>query len=100
MPGVIPWSFHTHSSFCDGAGTIEDVVQAAIRAGLHDLGISSHAPLPFDTEWNMPLVRLQEYVVQVRELQAQYRDRIAIWLGAELDYIPGDAVRWFRRDEI
>jgi histidinol-phosphatase (PHP family) len=97
---VLTGSFHTHSSYCDGTGTILEVVEAAIDAGLCDVGISSHAPLPFATDWNMPLDSLTTYVRQVRDLRHQYEDRISVWLGAEIDYIPGDEVRGFQRKEI
>lgn len=97
---LITGSFHTHSRYCDGEGSIEEVVEAAIDAGLADVGISSHAPLPFATDWNMPLSLLGDYAVEVRRLRHKYRDRIAVWLGAELDYIPGDEVGDFQRDNI
>jgi histidinol-phosphatase (PHP family) len=93
-------SLHTHSAFCDGEGTIEEAVEAAISAGLTDIGISSHAPLPFETDWNMPVDSLPDYCRQVRDLREQFRDAIQIWLGAEIDYIPGDELRRFQHQEI
>lgn len=97
---MLSGSFHTHSAYCDGNGTIDEVVEAAIQAGLTDIGISSHAPLPFATDWNMPLDSLASYTRHVRALRAQYRDRIAVWFGAEIDYIPGGDVRRFQDDKI
>lgn len=94
------WSYHTHNLFCDGEGTVEEVVQAAIAANLTEIGISSHAPLPFRTEWNMPAERLQEYVRTVREVQDRYQDRIRVLLGAELDFIPDSRVIDFQQREI
>jgi histidinol-phosphatase (PHP family) len=79
---------------------MQEVVEAAIDAGLSDVGISSHAPLPFATDWNMPVASLTNYVREVRNLRHQYEDRISVWLGAEIDYIPGDEVREFQRKEI
>jgi histidinol-phosphatase (PHP family) len=96
----IPWSFHTHSRFCDGEGHLEDFVRAALQASVTDLGFSSHAPLPFETGWNMPLDRLSEYVGEVRRLQSAYRDGINLYLGAELDYIPLQTVTSFQQKEI
>ena len=68
---------------------IEAAVRAAVAADLSDIGISSHAPLPFATDWNMPLSLLPDYVRQVCDLKEVYKNQIAIWLGAEIDYIPG-----------
>ena len=93
-------SYHTHSRYCDGHGEIAEVIEEAIAAGLEAVGISSHAPLPFSTEWNMPLERLAGYVAEVRGLQTRYADQIRVLLGSEIDYIPGDEVAEFQRREV
>lgn len=93
-------SYHTHNEYCDGAGTIEEVVQAAIAAGLTQVGISSHAPLPFETEWTMPADRLAGYVRAVRDLKGRYQDQITILLGAEIDFIPDPRVNAFQEEHV
>ena len=35
--------FHTHTTYCDGKSTPRQMVEAAYRMGLTDLGISGHA---------------------------------------------------------
>ena len=40
--------FHIHTTFCDGASTPEEMVQAAIALGLKRLGFSGHAPYADD----------------------------------------------------
>lgn len=96
MAEPIRTSYHTHNEYCDGEGTIEEIVQAAIDANLAQVGISSHAPLPFDTDWTMPAARLPGYVREVRDVQGRYRDRITILLGAEIDYIPDPRINAFQ----
>ncbi|HZT96396.1 MAG TPA: PHP domain-containing protein [Chloroflexota bacterium] len=54
-------SLHTHNHYCDGDSTIDQVVEAAVACGLARLGISSHAPLPFGTEWTMDPRELESY---------------------------------------
>jgi histidinol-phosphatase (PHP family) len=93
-------SYHTHCRYCDGEGEIAEVIEAAIAAGLDTIGISSHAPLPFDTEWTMPPERLPAYVAEIRALQRRYRDRIEVLLGAEIDFIPDPRVAEFQRAQI
>lgn len=100
MKATLTSSYHTHSHYCDGEGEIEEVIQAALDAGLTQIGISSHAPLPFSTEWNMPHSQLAEYVRDVRDLQRQYADRIAVLLGLELDFIPDKQVTDFQETQI
>lgn len=78
-------NYHTHTSFCDGANTPEEMVQAAIKAGLTELGFSGHSYLPFDPEWNMPPERAARYRAEIKRLQKAYADQIHILLGIEQD---------------
>lgn len=39
--------YHTHTPLClHASGTPQEYVQAAVRAGLREYGISDHAPMP------------------------------------------------------
>ena len=75
-------------------------MSAALDVGLREIGISSHAPLPFETSWTMPVPRLAEYVRDVRAAAAAFAGRITVLLGAELDFIPDERVLEFQRAEI
>lgn len=100
MAEAVTWSYHTHNTYCDGDGSIEEMVQAAVDAGLTHVGISSHAPLPLDVDWTMPLGRLPDYIREVREVQQRFRDRIAVLLGLEVDFLPDTRVTEFQEREI
>jgi histidinol-phosphatase (PHP family) len=82
-------NFHTHSEFCDGKGELELYVKEAVRLGFQAIGFTSHAPLPFYKSFVMPQERLEEYCGSIRELKIKYADRIQVYLGLEIDYIPG-----------
>ena len=41
---MIKTSFHTHTTFCDGKNTPEEMVVAAIEKGFVALGFSTHSP--------------------------------------------------------
>ncbi|MCD6386637.1 histidinol-phosphatase [Candidatus Sumerlaeota bacterium] len=82
-------NYHTHCHFCDGEAEPEAYVQSALRQGLLALGFSSHAPLPFPTHWTMDPGRLDDYLSTIRALQKKYADKLPIFLGLEIDYIPG-----------
>ena len=87
-------NFHTHSQFCDGKNTAEEMVLAAIEKGFDVLGFSSHCmhPLnpefykPFDSIWHLPAADINAYTAEIRRLKEKYADKIKIYLGFEADY--------------
>lgn len=85
---IAPGNYHTHNRWCDGKGEILDVIEAAIAAGLSQVGISSHAPVPFTTTYSMSLANLPAYRADVLRQREIYRDRIDVLLGLELDAMP------------
>jgi histidinol-phosphatase (PHP family) len=96
----IVWSYHTHTDYCDGSGSVDDLVRAAIEAGVQQVGISSHAPLPFDSDWHMKRDEVARYIDDVRIAQRKYGDRIEVLLGAEIDYVPDPRVSTFQEQSL
>ena len=82
-------NYHTHTVWCDGRSTPEEVIVSAIGKGFDVLGFSSHSTYPDDNVCTVPTVRLPEYFAEVRSLAVKYADRIRILCGVEADYIPG-----------
>ena len=80
-------NYHTHSSYCDGKATPREMVKFAVAHGFTALGFSGHCPLPFKN--TVSITDYEGYCREVRALQAEYADRIKIYLGLELDYVPG-----------
>lgn len=91
-------NYHTHNHYCDGDGTVEDMVRAGLAAGLAGVGISSHGPVPFETYYALRLDELPAYCAEVRAAQRAYAGQIDVALGMELDYIP--AYEGFFREHI
>ncbi len=82
------WSnFHTHSTYCDGQSTLAEIVDDALKANLKCLGFSSHAPLPFNCKWCMPVEKLDQYLSEIQYLKLANK-KIEIYSGLEVDYIP------------
>lgn len=79
-------NYHTHSTFCDGRATPEAFVQEAIEKEFNALGFSAHAPLPFPTDWNMPLCRMDDYIAEISRLKQRYAPTLPIYIGLETDY--------------
>lgn len=86
---VMRFNFHTHSRYDDGKQRIEDYILTAIDKGLVALGFSGHQPLPFDNQWSLPGKDYPEYLAEIRRLREKYTDHIDVYLGLEMDYIPG-----------
>ena len=71
-------NFHTHTSFCDGRNTPEEMVQQALSLGFSQLGFSGH--MDYDIHMDFPA-----YAAEIRRLQVAYAGRLDILLGAEID---------------
>ena len=85
-------NFHTHSTWCDGKSTPEEMVLSALAKGFGVLGFSSHAMLPqSDVDWVLTPEKAPRYAGEIRALAAKYASRIRILCGVEADYIPGGA---------
>lgn len=81
--------YHSHSRFCDGSGEPEAYVEAALAKGFTAFGFSSHAPVSFDSDWNMKREDLPAYLALTRRLKDQHSDRIELYTGLEADWYPG-----------
>ena len=82
-------NYHTHTTFCDGSNTAAEMVTAAIRENIQDLGFSAHAAWPFATHWHLSANRYTEYLDTIRSLAFKNTKKIRIRCGFEADYIPG-----------
>jgi histidinol-phosphatase (PHP family) len=82
-------NYHTHTRHCDGSGEPRDFAEAALRKGMPRLGFSGHNVLPFPTDWTMPRENLPSYLEETRKVQSLYRGRLDVYVGMEVDYIPG-----------
>ncbi len=84
------FSYHTHSTFCDGKASVEDVCQSALAAGLKAVGFSSHAPVMFPAQWAMPFERLEAYVEEIERCRNKYAGKLDIYRSLETDFIAND----------
>ena len=99
---MIKTNYHTHNDFCDGKGAVEDYVAAAVEKGFTALGFSSHAPIPVVNEWTLSEENLPLYLAEVDRVKEKWKERIQIYKGLEIDYIPGSQTpadaRWAALD--
>lgn len=83
---MIPANYHTHTRFCDGKNSPEEMVLEAIRLGCQTLGFSGHSYTAFDDICCMTEAGTQAYIATIRALREKYREKIEIRLGVEQDY--------------
>lgn len=88
--------YHTHNIRCGHAvGELREYVEAGIKAGICELGLSDHLPLfhiPVERRpkgISMELHELDGYVQEALDLQKEYANDINIKVGIEADYVPG-----------
>lgn len=82
-------NLHTHTLYCDGMYSAEDMILAAINLKFQSIGISTHGPTPFVSDWNIQSGRVENYMEEITVLKEKYKNQIDVLLGMELDYIPG-----------
>ncbi|MEZ4829574.1 MAG: histidinol-phosphatase [Bacteroidia bacterium] len=82
-------NYHCHTHYSDGKFAPEDHVKTAIELEVAALGFSCHSPLPFFRAWSMKLEKVDQYCEEIRRLKDKYSDKIEIYLGMEVDYLPG-----------
>lgn len=79
-----PFDFHTHSTFCDGKNTLEEMVLAAIDKGFSTLGFSGHSFTSIDLDYCIKDEKA--YIDECRRLQEKYKDKIELLCGIERDF--------------
>ena len=85
-------NLHTHSVYCDGMLTLEEMVIAAVNSGCSSLGFSGHSYAPFDFGYCMTLENTRRYFHEVNELKKKYGNRIELFLGIEQEYLADNVV--------
>ncbi|KDQ28021.1 hypothetical protein PLEOSDRAFT_1065338 [Pleurotus ostreatus PC15] len=94
----MPYSHHSHSGqFCQHAkGTLEEVVQEAIRQNFKVYGLTEHVPRYreedlYPEEEGMPLKTLEDnfegFLDEAHRLRLIYKEQISLLVGLETEYI-------------
>ena len=76
-------NFHTHTTFCDGKNTPEEIVLSAIDKGFSAIGFSGHGYTGFDLRYCMK--NTDDYITEIIHLKKKYKKDISVYLGIEED---------------
>ncbi len=78
-------NLHTHSVYCDGQNTLEELVQTAILKGFDSIGFSGHSHTSTGGCYCMSPEGTLEYKAEIRKLKVKYEDEIKIYCGIEYE---------------
>ncbi len=79
-------NFHTHTTFCDGKNTPQEMADAAFAKGFTRLGFSGHSYTAYDESYCMSKEGTREYKNEVLALQKAYVGKMEIYCGIEQDF--------------
>jgi len=96
---VLKWDGHTHTKFCYHGSWAETTayLERAIEQGFTRYTLSEHPPLPEQyvdnkrlwTELAMPESELPAYFAYAKAMKEEYKGRIDVTIGLEMDYLDG-----------
>lgn len=78
-------NLHTHTNYCDGIDTPEQVIISAIEKGFGGIGFSGHSYMYYSEDHSMSLEETEKYKTEIALLKEKYLDRIDIFCGLEFD---------------
>ena len=78
---------HTHTRYCDGSHTPEEMVLGAIARGCEALGFSAHSPRDDENDWCIKFADVKPYISEIKSLREKYRDQIELYAGFEYDIL-------------
>ena len=76
---------HTHSLYCDGKNTLEEMVLSAIEKNFDSIGFSGHSYMDYFADYSMNEEKTVAYKAEIARLQQVYGDKIKIYCGLEKD---------------
>ena len=64
-------NYHTHSLFCDGKASLQEIAKSAFENGVNYLGFSSHSAYPATTGCEMHPEKFGRYKEEILALKAE-----------------------------
>ena len=80
---------HNHTSLCNHAvGDEEEFIQKAMEKNIQVYGFADHAPMEFDEKYRMKFEDMPKYEEKIKHLKENYKNKIKILVGYEVDFTP------------
>lgn len=78
-------NLHTHTTWCDGVDTPEEMIRIALSKGFDSLGFSGHSYNPRSPYSHVTEETTQAYKKEILELKEKYSREIKLYLGLEVE---------------
>lgn len=79
-------NLHTHTVFCDGVNTPEELIQEALRKGFDSIGFSGHSYMKrYPREYSMTPENNLSYRKEIQRMKEKYAGQIKVYCGMEAD---------------
>ena len=87
------YNYHTHTYRCNHAtGNEREYIENQISIGIKKLGFSEHIPFIYphgkENSYRLPKTQEKEYIDAISSLREEYSDKIKIYIGYEMEYLP------------
>lgn len=79
-------NYHTHTTYCDGNSTPDEIVREAVSLGMQEIGFSGHSYTSIDESYCMSRECTEQYRDEISALKEEYAGTIRILCGLERDY--------------
>ena len=89
---------HTHTTYCDGKNSPEEMVLSAIEKGLDRIGICTHGYTDFDESYCIPHEEYGKFQDEINALKEKYADKIDVLCGVEQDVFSNTETEGFDYD--
>lgn len=81
--------YHSHTCYCDGSNTPDEMAKEAYRQGFTYFGFSGHAFYSHPWEFGMDEEKYRSYRKEIAELKTRYAGKMYILAGIELECLGG-----------
>lgn len=78
-------NLHTHTTYCDGADTPEEIISEALEKGFSSVGFSGHSYMHYAPDHSMSVKGTEQYRYEINLLKKKYDGKIDIFCGLEVD---------------
>ena len=75
-------NLHTHTTYCDGKDSVEEMIIAAYNMSFDSIGFSSHS---FMKGCSLPESIIENYKSEIADLKVKYADKIDVFCGLECE---------------